>query len=66
MKDYKKVVDNESSKKQSSSLAWIKDEKLNNFNDIEKDMSETMMYHITLMTVMNSMIKVEQQFYCGN
>ena len=65
MKDYKKVVDNESSKKQSSSLAWIKDEKLNNFNDIEKDMLETMNYHITLMTVMNCVIKVEQQYYCG-
>jgi hypothetical protein len=67
LKDYRKIVDEYYlTKKNSSTLAWIKDEKLNNFNDIEKDMSETMMYHITLMTVMNSMIKVEQQFYCGN
>jgi hypothetical protein len=67
LKDYRKLADEYYvTKKNSSTLAWIKDEKLNNFTDIEKDMSETMMYHITLMTVMNSMIKVEQQFYCGN
>lgn len=66
MKDYRKVVDDyETAKKQSSLLAWIKDEKLNNFNDIENDMLETMNYHITLMTVMNAVIKVEQQYYCG-
>jgi hypothetical protein len=66
MKDYRKVVDDyETSKKQSSLLAWIKDEKLNNFNDIENDMLETMNYHITLMTVMNAVIKVEEQYYCG-
>jgi hypothetical protein len=66
LKDYRKIVDEYYlTKKNSSTLAWIKDEKLNNFNDIEKDMLETMNYHITLMTVMNCVIKVEQQYYCG-
>jgi hypothetical protein len=45
--------------------AWIKDEKLESFSEIENDMTEIMEYHLNLMSGMYNMVKVENDFYCG-
>jgi hypothetical protein len=65
-KDYKKLVEEYyQAKKNSPVYAWIKDEKLESFSEIENDMTEIMEYHLNLMSAMYNMVKVESDFYCG-
>jgi hypothetical protein len=65
-KDYRKLVDEYYKAKNNSPVyAWIKDEKLESFTEIENDMTEIMEYHLNLIIAMYAMVKVENDFYCG-
>ena len=65
LKDYQKMVsDINYAKENNTILYWVKDDKIESLQHIEKDMNEILIYHTTLIEYLNKIIKTEESFYC--
>jgi hypothetical protein len=66
LKDYRKIADDiNQAKKNSTELTWVKDDKIANLSEIEKDMNEFMDYHLNLINFFHGSVELEKIFYCG-
>lgn len=66
LKDYRKMAEDISqAKKNNTILTWVKDDKVENLQDLENDFNEVMEYHIKLIDFFSSSIELEKAFYCG-
>ena len=67
LKDYQKMADDINYAKQNNTiLYWVKDDKIESLQHIEKDMNEILTYHITIIEYLNNFIEIEKNFYCGS
>ena len=53
----------ERAKRNSSTLSWVKDDQISTLQEIEKDMSETLTYHILLIEYFEKLVIHELNFY---
>ena len=53
----------ERAKRNSSTLTWVKDDQISTLQEIEKDMSETLTYHIRLIEYFERLVHHELTFY---
>ena len=66
LKDYDKMADDiNTAKKNNTILTWVKDDKVENLQDLEKDFYEIMEYHVKLIEFFSSSVELEKTFYCG-
>ncbi len=66
LKDYDKMADDiNSAKKNNTVLTWVKDDKVESLQDLEKDFYEIMEYHVKLIEFFSSSVELEKAFYCG-
>lgn len=66
LKDYDKMADDiNSAKKNNTVLTWVKDDKVESLQDLEKDFTEIMEYHVKLIEFFSSSVELEKAFYCG-
>jgi hypothetical protein len=66
IKDYDKMADDiNSAKKNNTVLTWVKDDKIESLQDLEKDFFEIMEYHVKLIEFFSSSVELEKAFYCG-
>ncbi len=66
LKDYRKMAEDiNQAKKNNTILTWVKDDKVENLQDLENDFTEIMNYHVKLMEFFLSSIELEKAFYCG-
>lgn len=66
LKDYDKIADDiNSAKKNNTVLTWVKDDKIESLQDLEKDFHEIMTYHVKLIEFFSSNVELEKAFYCG-
>ena len=66
MKDYRKMADDiNHAKKNNTALTWVKDDRVESLNEIEKEMDEIMEYHLKLIQFFHSSVELEKIFYCG-
>jgi hypothetical protein len=66
LKDYQKMADDINYAKQNNTiLYWVKDDKVESLQQIEKDMNEILTYHINIMEYFNKFILMERNFFCG-
>lgn len=66
IKDYDKMADDiNSAKKNNTVLTWVKDDKIESLQDLEKDFYEIMEYHVKLIEFFSSSVELEKAFYCG-
>lgn len=66
LKDYRKMAEDiVQAKKNNTSLTWVKDDKVQNLQELEKDFIEVMEYHIKLIEFFSSSVELERAFYCG-
>lgn len=66
MKDYRKMADDiNQAKKNNTALTWVKDDRVESLNEIEKEMDEIMEYHLKLIQFFHSSVELEKIFYCG-
>lgn len=67
LKDYQKMADDINYAKQNNTiLYWVKDDKVESLQHVEKDMNEILTYHITIIEYFNKFIETERNFYCGS
>jgi hypothetical protein len=66
LKDYQTMAEEIfRAKKNNTTLTWVKDDKVENLQDIENDFHEIMDYHLKLMEFFCCSIELEKAFYCG-
>jgi len=66
LKDYKRMTDEVMQAKQNNTiLTWVKDDKVENLQDLENDLNEIMEYHIKLIEFFTAIVELEKVFYCG-
>lgn len=66
LKDYDKMADDiNSAKKNNTILTWVKDDKVESLQDLEKDFDEILEYHVKLIEFFSSSVELEKAFYCG-
>lgn len=66
IKDYTKMIDDiNTTKKNNTTLTWVKNDKIENLNDLEKDIYEILEYHLKLIEYFNLSVELEMTFYCG-
>lgn len=66
LKDYRKMAEDiAQAKKNNTILTWVKDDKVENLQDLENDFDEVMEYHIKLIESFSSSVGLEKVFYCG-
>ena len=66
LKDYRKLSDDIiNAKKNNTSLNWVKDDKIENLTDVERELNEIMEYHLKLIEFFHSSVMIEKTFYCG-
>ena len=66
LKDHRKMAEDiYKAKKNNTSLTWVKDDKVENLQDLENDFSELMDYHVKLIEFFSSNIELEKIFYYG-
>lgn len=66
LKDYRKIADDINQTRQNSTeLTWVKDDRIADLNEIEKDTNEIMEYHLNLITFFFESVELEKKFYCG-
>ena len=66
LKDYRKMSEDIlSAKNNNTMLIWVKDDKVESLNELEKDFKEIMDYHIKLIEFFASNVELEKAFYCG-
>lgn len=66
LKDYRKMAEDiAQAKKNNTILTWVKDDKVENLQDLENDFNEVMEYHIKLIEFFSSSVELEKAFYCG-
>ena len=67
LKDYQKIADDINNKsKNKKIIRWIKDDKLELLQDLDKDMTELMTYHLNLLSYFKKYIELEKTFFSGN
>ena len=67
LKDYQKMADDINYAKQNNTiLYWVKDDKIESLQHIEKDMNEILIYHTNIIEYLNNFIEIEKNFYCGS
>jgi DNA-binding transcriptional regulator GbsR (MarR family) len=66
LKDYKKMSDEVVQAKHNNTiLTWVKDDKIENLQDLENTFNEIMDYHTKLIEFFSSSVELEKVFYCG-
>jgi hypothetical protein len=66
IKDYRKMAEDiMQAKKNNTILTWVKDDKVENLQDLENDFHEIMDYHTKLIDFFSSNVELEKAFYCG-
>jgi hypothetical protein len=66
LKDYRKMADDIlQAKKNNTILTWVKDDKVENLQDLENEFKEIMDYHMKLIEFFSSSVELEKAFYCG-
>jgi hypothetical protein len=66
LKDYRKMAEDiAQAKKNNTILKWVKDDKVENLQDLENDFNEVMEYHIKLIEFFSAGVELEKAFYCG-
>lgn len=66
LKDYRKMSDDViQAKKNNTILTWVKDDKIESLQDLEKEFIEIMDYHIKLIEFFSATVELEKAFYCG-
>lgn len=66
IKDYKRHADDINLAKQNNtSLKWVKDDRIENLQLLENEMTEILDYHLKLIQFAHSGIELEKTFYCG-
>ena len=66
LKDYQKMGDDINYAKQNNTiLYWVKDDKVESLQQVEKDMNEILNYHINIIEYFNKFSEMERNFYCG-
>lgn len=66
LKDYDKLADDiNTAKKNNTILTWVKDDKIENLIELEKEFYEIMEYHLKLIEFFSSIIELEKTFYYG-
>jgi len=64
--DYKKVSDDiQEAKKKNTVLLWVKNDKINSLDELEKEISEILNYHLKLITFTHECLQIKKDFYCG-
>jgi hypothetical protein len=67
LKDYQKMAEDINYAKQNNTiLYWVKDDKIESLQHIEKDMNEILTYHTNIIDYLNKFIEIEKNFYCGS
>jgi hypothetical protein len=66
LKDYRKIADDiNQAIKNSTELTWVKDDRIDNLSEIDKNMNEFMSYHLNIITFFHTSVELEKTFYCG-
>jgi hypothetical protein len=66
IKDYRKMSEDViQAKKNNTILTWVKDDKIESLQDLEKEFDEIMEYHIKLIEFFSATVELEKAFYCG-
>ena len=66
MARYQKMADDINYAKQNNTiLYWVKDDKVESLQQVEKDMNEILNYHINIIEYFNKFSEMERNFYCG-
>jgi len=66
LKDYRKIADDiNQTRKNSTELTWVKDDRIADLKEIEKDTNEIMNYHLNIITFFHDATELEKNFYCG-
>ena len=53
------------SKKNNTTLMWVKDDKVGNLSEVENEMNQIMEYHSKLIQFFASSVEIENALYCG-
>ena len=66
LKDYRKLAEEIIiTKKNNIILNWVKDDKIENLQDLENYFTDIMKYHLKLIESLLACIELEKNFYCG-
>ena len=66
LKDYEKMSkDIIYARENNTVLTWVKDDKIESLQMLEKDFNEIMDYHTNMIEYFNKITKLEKKFYCG-
>ena len=67
VKDYRKCSEDIMLAKQhNTTLNWVKNDKIENLEDIKNDLNEIMAYHTRLIDCFLITVEHERSFFCGN
>jgi hypothetical protein len=67
VKDYRKCSEDIMLAKQhNTNLNWVKNDKIENLEDIKNDLNEIMAYHTRLIDCFSITVDHERNFFCGN
>jgi hypothetical protein len=65
--DFKKLNDEIlEAKKNNTIFKWVKDDITENLQDIENNITDTLNYHLKLINILLTFIKLETNFYCNS
>lgn len=64
IKDYEKMITNINLEKKNMALSWVKNNNIENFNDLEKNINEILEYHLKLIEYFCLSVELEKRFYC--
>jgi len=65
LKDYERMSrDIINAKENNTILTWVKDDKIENLQILEKEFNEIMDYHIDMIDYLYKMVTLEKTFYC--
>lgn len=66
LKDLRRLAEDVfQAKKNNTVLTWVKDDKIENLQDIENDIKEIIDYHLRLIRFFSSSVELEKAFFCG-
>lgn len=66
LKDYRKISEDILLlKKSNNRLGWVKDERIQDLQELELEFTEILSYHIKLIEFFYSSTEIEKAFYCG-
>ena len=66
LKDYRKLAEEIIiTKKNNIILNWVKDDKIENLQDLENYFTDIMKYHLKLIESLLACVELEKNFYCG-